>query len=223
MRGVAAIMMLGLGNFMGQLCFSIIAVIVNKNLVIYGTDIDIAVYGILSRIHVFITMPLIGLSQGFQPIAGYNYGAGDMKRVKDVTILSVGVSIAIGIAVMIFPVAFPETFISLFTDEAALIAAGVDPLRITLMFLPLIGIQIIGFSFFQAIGDPVRTIIVSLSRQFIFLIPLLILLPGAFSMTGIWAAFPVADASAIVLSLMMMILSGRRYSTSLEISLGGVE
>ena len=175
--GISRIIVLGLGNFIGQLCFSVIAVIVNKNLLIYGSSIDIAVYGILSRIHVFITMPLLGLSQGFQPVAGFNYGAGEFERVKKVTIISMFSAILIGGVIMLFPVVFPGNCLSLFTDEASLITSGTAPLRTTLLMLPLIGIQILTFSLFQAIGDPVRTIIVSLSRQFIFLIPLLIIFP----------------------------------------------
>lgn len=215
------IMALGLGNFMGQICFSIIAVIVNKNLTIYGTDIDLAVYGILSRIHVFITMPLLGLSQGFQPIAGFNYGAGELHRVRSVTLISIAASIIIGTVVMIFPVVFPGTFFALFTDDASLIAAGAAPLRITLILLPLIGIQIIGFSLFQAIGDPVKTIIVSLSRQFIFLIPLLLVLPRLSGLVGIWTAFPIADAASVVLSVIMIIVLNKKQPVSMGLSTEG--
>ena len=195
---------LGLGNFLGQVCFSIVAVIINNKLKKIGTDTDFAVYGILSRIHVFITMPLIGLAQGFQPIAGYNYGAGNTERVGKITRITAITAVLTGTLMFILPAAFPETVLGLFCRESTLIAAGIVPLRITLLMLPVIGLQILGFSFFQAVGNTKKTVIVSMSRQFFLLIPMLLVLPAVIGKSGIWIAFPIADMGAVLISIIMM-------------------
>ena len=198
------VMLLGVGNFLGQISFSVIAIIINHALGQYGSDVDLAVYGILGRIHVFVTMPLLGLAQGFQPVAGYSHGCGDQMRVREALGKSIAASVLIGAALLIVPLAFPRVVLGLFCDDLRVVNAGVFPLRVTLMMLPFIGIQTIGFSFYQAVGDAGRTLLVSLSRQLIFLVPLLVLLSRMAGLVGLWAAFPVADGLAVLLTVVLL-------------------
>ena len=203
-RTAGEIMSLGLGNFLGQVSISIVAVIMNISLANYGTDIDLAVYGILSRVLVFITMPILGLAQGLQPIAAYNYGSGAMDRVREVSLRALAVSTIMGIVMYLPPLAAPEFTIHLFTDDSGLIAAGIQPLQIVFCALPVLGIQILGFTLFQAIGQPLRTLLISLSRQLIFLVPLMVILPKVWGIDGLWAAYPVADVLSVLLTLAMV-------------------
>lgn len=201
------ILFLGLGNFLSQVACSVVAIVVNRTIRELGGTIDLAVYGVVSRIHVFITMPLIGLAHGFQPVAGYSAGKKDWQRVSFAVKISLATAMGIG-TVMLVPTLFTPSFImALFSKDPALVAAGTAPLRISMALLPVIGIQIIGFAYFQALGDPRRTLIVSLSRQFVFLIPLVLLLPRLIGFNGIWIAFPSADLMAALLSLIMIRLT----------------
>ena len=211
---IRRILFLGAGNFLGQISFSVIALVINRTLRELGTDIDLAVYGILARIHVFITMPLLGLAQGFQPIAGFSYGRGDRRRTREVLKKTMIVAVLMGAVMLVWPLFFPEKVLSLFCDENLVISEGIAPLRTTLLLLPLIGVQIVGFSLFQAVDDPTRTIIISLSRQVIFLVPLLIILPMILNTNGLWMSFPAADALACVLTLATILrFSGTKLRT----------
>jgi putative MATE family efflux protein len=198
------LLFLGLGNFLGQFCLSLLAVVMNLSLRRYGSDIDLAVYGVLSRIHVFITMPLLGLAQGFQPIAGFAAGAGNVARVRKVTLRALTASLAIGAALFVLTAFFPTSVMGLFSSDSALILGGSGPLRITMILLPVIGFQVIGFSLFQALGDAAKTLLLCLSRQFLILVPLLLVLPRFWGVDGLWYAYPLADGLAALLSLLLM-------------------
>ncbi len=206
------ILFLGVGTFLSQLCPSVVAVIVNLYLRKLGTGADLALYGILSRVHVFIIMPLLGLAQGFQPVAGHNFGSRAMDRVRTAVLLSLSASVGIGIILFMAPEIVPAAVLGLFTRDIQVIEHGIIPLRMTLVAVPLVGLQIIGFSLFQAVGKPGRTLLLSLSRQLIFLVPLLIVLPSRFGINGLWAAFPVADIFSAILSSVFLagFLSGAR-------------
>ena len=209
-RGVIGpIFALGAGNFLSQVCISLVAVTVNRTLSLNGSDTDLAMYGVLSRIHVFITMPLIGLAQGFQPIAGFNYGAGNTERVRGILRITLAASAGIGIVLAALPLAAPGLVMRAFCNDPEVIAAGLGPLRISLLLLPVIGFQITGFSWFQALGKPGKTLILSLSRQLLFLVPLLLILPERFGIQGLWLAFPAADGLAALLSCLLMCSSSR--------------
>ena len=199
---VKEIIAVGAGTCFAQMSFSILALVMNLSLAHYGNDLYIAVYGVMSRILVFITMPLTGISHGFQPIAGFNYGAGKYVRVKQSVRLSLIVSTGICILLFLILFGFTKPVLSLFSNDTSLVAIGARPLKITVIFLPIIGIQIITFSYFQALGKVIPTLIVSLSRQFLFLVPLLIILPWFFGLNGIWYAYPTADLASVILSLL---------------------
>lgn len=199
-RDAGRLLALGAGTFFGQIGPSILAIVVNRSLQRYGTSFDLASYGMVSRIHVFITMPFLGLAQGLQPIAGFNAGAGKSDRVGRVTRLTLWCSVGLGIVMAIPCLFFPEALAKGFAENQNIRNAGAEALRLSLLMLPLIGVQIIGFSFLQALGHPVKTLILSLSRQVLFLIPLVVVLPVYWGIKGLWYAFPVADFLSVVLS-----------------------
>lgn len=198
------VMSVGLAAFVRQFGQSFFVIITNNALRSYGQDLHIAAFGVMNRVLIFTLMPLIGISHGLQPIVGYNYGAGNFGRVRRAVFVAFGV--AVGVALVFFAVIMlaPGLVFSIFTDNAELIDIGRDALRIVMLVLPMIGLQLAGVVYFQAVGKAVPALFLSMSRQIVFLIPLVLLLPLALGLTGIWAAFPIADAAAAVLTLILL-------------------
>lgn len=194
------ILSLGFPAFIRQGGMSLLAVVVNNALGHYGGDIYISAYGIVNRLLMFLLMPLFGMVQGFQPIAGYNYGARRMDRLKEVLGLSLKVSTLYGLVVFLLLEAFPRIFAGIFTPDPELISVSAQFLRIALIFIPLLGIQVMGASFFQAIGKAWPALFLGLSRQILFLIPLVLGLSALFGVKGIMAAFPGADLLATLVT-----------------------
>ena len=195
---------LGAPSFVRQFAASFFIIITNNMLSTYGGDLSIAAFGVIHKILIFGLMPLIGIAQGFQPIAGFNYGAGNMARVRAAVKTTFGVSIVAASAIFAAIMLFPEAVFRIFTADAELTAIGSDALRIVLLALPLIALQVTGAVFFQAVGKAVPALILSLSRQVIFLIPLMLLLPRFLGITGVWTAFPAADVLAVAVTLLWM-------------------
>jgi len=129
---------------------------------------------------------------------GYNYGAMQMKRVKESLKVSILSTVIIGLFFAILFLIFPASIIGIFSNDPELISSGIFPLRMIIILFPLIGFQIIGAGFFQAIGKARPSIILSLTRQVLFLLPLILLLSLLWGVNGIWIAFPVADLLAII-------------------------
>jgi putative MATE family efflux protein len=201
-RVLAEIMSLGLPTFVRQTGTSLMTMSVNNMLNIFGGDIAIAAYGMISKLLIFFLMPIFGIVQGFQPIAGYNYGAKKTDRVKQVLYLGIGVASAMGLLFVLIIELFPRLLLSMFTSDAALLDLAAPALRIVMMALPFIGIQAVGATLFQSIGKSLPALFLGLSRQFFFLIPLILVLPRMFGLAGIWIAFPIADTlSTIVTSI----------------------
>lgn len=202
LREVAA---LGTAPFARNSSMSIVVVFVNNILGIYGGDVPIAVYGIFNRLFVFASMPLIGLIQGMQPIIGFNHGARQFGRVAETLKLSLGISSAIAIFDFILLYVLASFLFSIFTTDKHLIEAGVDATRIMVLAVPLLGIQFVGGGLYQALGKAFPAFILSMARQTVFLLPLLILLPHMFELEGVWLAFPLADGLAFLLTAVMLI------------------
>jgi putative MATE family efflux protein len=199
-RIISEITVLGLPTFVRQTGTSIMTMSVNNMLRIFGGDIAIAAYGMISKLRIFFLMPIFGIVQGFQPIAGYNYGAKKTDRVKQVLFLGIGVATAMGTVFMAIIEIFPRLLLSMFTSEAALLDLATPALRIAMMAVPFIGIQTVGATLFQSIGKSVPALFLGLSRQFIFLIPLILILPRIFGLGGVWIAFPIADTLATIVT-----------------------
>jgi len=175
---------------------SILAIVLNNTLFIYGGALAISVYGIIQRVMMFANFPVIGITQGFLPIAGFNYGAKNWERVRETITLSIksGTIIAIGLFACIL--LFAPQITSLFTNETDLITQSTPALRISFLATPLILLQLIGSAYFQAIGKATPALFLTLTKQGFCLIPLLILLPPIFGLNGVWMSFPIADILA---------------------------
>ena len=193
---------IGLSPFSMQLVGSFVTVFLNKSLSIYGGDLSIAAMGIITSIAILIFMPIFGIGQGSQPILGYNYGARNYDRVKQTLKLSViGATGVMSLGFLMVEI-FPIALMSLFSTDPELINIGASGMRIYLMMLPLIGFQVTVVGYFQATGKPRKSLFLSLSRQLIFLVPMIWILPKFLGLTGVWLASPVADlASAAVTAL----------------------
>ena len=152
----------------------------------------------------FITMPIFGIVGGTQPILAFNYGARKFGRVREGLRLSVIVATITGTVFFLAIMIFPSGTIGIFTKDARLIEGSVFPIRMIIMLFPLIGLQHIGASFFQSIGRAAPSILLSMVRQILFLIPLILILPIFMGLTGIWIAFPIADLLAVIVTLIFL-------------------
>ena len=175
---------------------SLLAIVLNNTLFSYGGALAISVYGIIQRVMMFANFPVIGITQGFLPIAGYNYGAKNWDRVRETIRLSIksGTIIAVGLFLCIL--LFAPQITSIFTNEADLIAQASPALRLSFLATPVILIQLIGSAYFQAIGQAVPALFLTLTKQGFCLIPLLVILPPIWGLNGVWMSFPIADVLA---------------------------
>ncbi|MFP4654151.1 MAG: MATE family efflux transporter [Methanohalobium sp.] len=195
---------IGLSPFARQSASSLMVVVLNNILAVYGGDVSIAVFGIINRLFMFIFMPMIGIVQGLQPIVGFNYGARNFERVMESVRLSViitTVMASIGFAVLY---AFPEQLFGVFSNDQALISSGESAIRIMVLVVPLASFEFIGATLYQSIGKAKPSFILSVSRQVLFLIPLVIILPLYLGLEGIWIAFPISGFLSFLLSIFMM-------------------
>jgi len=203
---------IGTASFVRMVAASILVVTVNNILARLGGDLYIAVMGIVIRLMQFFVMPMLGVAQGLQPIAGYNYGAKQYDKSKRAVMIALFVATAISIFGFLLLFLLAEQFFMLFTKETELIEKGIWPLRYAILLLPLVGAQVIGASTFQAIGKAVHSIVLSVTRRALFLIPLLFVLPPLMGISGVWVAFPISDFLAFVLTTLFLIVQLREFS-----------
>ncbi|AEF86510.1 MATE efflux family protein [Treponema primitia ZAS-2] len=202
---VLNILAIGFAPFAMQLAMSLVGVLQNHALNVYGGDIAVSAMGIGFSIMIVFFMPLMGLNQGAQPIIGYNYGAKKYDRVlKTYKWAVIAGTIFITLGFLIIQIA-PKMFISLFSnEEGPLMEMGIYCLRISTLLFPILGFQILTSNYFQAIGKPIQGTILSLSRQLLLYIPLLTLLPRFFGLKGVFFAMPAADFGAVIMSACFM-------------------
>ncbi|MCC5910952.1 MAG: MATE family efflux transporter [Clostridiaceae bacterium] len=203
---VKEILSVGFSAFARSSTSTIFSIVVNNSLRLYGGDIAITIFGIVNKTIAFLFMPILGVVQGMQPIAGFNYGAKKIDRVKEVLKLAVMATTGLAIIGWIIGQAFPHIIVGAFTDEAEIVARGGNVFRIVTATIPLIGLQLVGATLFQTMGKPIPALILSLLRQFITLTPLILILPRLFNLEllGVWIAFPVADVIAFIITLTLM-------------------
>jgi putative MATE family efflux protein len=200
------IIAIGFAPFAMQLAIGLVNILLNRSLFLYGGDIAVSAMGIVYSILVVILMPLQGLNQGVQPIIGYNYGAKKYDRVKGAYKWALISGSIFACAGFILIQLFPGFFIAIFRNEQGeLMNLGIRVLRISTLFLPTLAFQIITSNFFQAIGKPIQGTVLSLSRQILLYIPLLLILPRFFDISGVFAAMPAADGGAVILSTIIML------------------
>ena len=165
-----------------------------------GGESSVAVYAIIGRMLMFALFPVLGVTQGFLPIAGYNYGAYKFPRVREsinTAILYAGV---LGLFVFAFIMIFPTEIVSVFTDDERVLTDTPTAMRIVFMAVPIIGIQLIGSAYFQAIGKAIPALLLTLTRQGFFFIPLVLILPNYFGEIGVWISFPIADVLSTIVT-----------------------
>lgn len=183
-------------------CF--INVIINKTLYAHGGDTAVAAAGIFTTYTSLMTMVVVGICQGMQPIIGYNYGAGLIHRLRRTYWLAVGVSTIIVTVGQTLGLSFPQWIGRAFTTDPGLISETARCLRISLMAFTVVGFQIVSTTLFQSIGKASASIFLSLTRQVLFLIPLLLLLPPKMGLDGVWMAFPASDIIATAVTVVMV-------------------
>lgn len=201
---VRRIYSIGLSPFLMNVCACVVVVFINKALLdVGGGDGNLAVgaYGILNRTTMFFVMIVFGVTQGMQPILGYNYGAGNMIRVRRTLMTGIWIGVAITSIGWLVTEFAPDAVSSLFTVDATLIALANRGFRIYFIIYPVVGCQIVIQNFFQSIGHPAYSIFLSLTRQLLLLIPFLIILPKFFGIDGVWGAMAASDVLSFFLAL----------------------
>ncbi|MCA0386498.1 MAG: MATE family efflux transporter [Firmicutes bacterium] len=201
---VISIVSIGMSPFFMQVAASVVSVIANNSLKAYGGDIAIGAMTVINAIAIFFLMPIFGINQGTQPIVGYNYGAKEYGRVKQALKLAITAGVTVATTGFILTQFLTEPLVRIFNSDPELIAVATKGMRIFLSMLPLVGFQIISANYFQAVGKAPKAIFLSLLRQVLVLIPLLIILPKIFGLTGVWYAGPTADFVASLLTAIFL-------------------
>ena len=183
---------------------SVLAIVLNNSLFTYGGETGIAVYGIVSKLLMFANFPVLGITQGFVPIVGYNYGAELFERVSSVTRIAVKSATFIAVGLFLAILIFANELAYIFTSDPVLVKQTASAIRQVFLATPLLAINMIGGAFFQAIGKAKKALLLAVSKQGLFLIPLILILPLAIGIEGIWYSFPLADLGAAALSYYML-------------------
>ena len=227
---IKAILSIGLAPFMVNICASMVAAFVNTALLKYGgtgahdvvhtthasADIYVGAYGIANRVVMLLIMVIQGLNQGMQPIVGFNYGAKQYDRVRKALFMTIGCGMTISTLGFLACQIFPESIAAMFVDstkggdEALMITAASQAMRIIVTMFPLVGFQIVAAAFFQYIGHAKLAIFVSMTRQMLFLLPLLWIVPRFLGATGVWVSMPIADCASITLATILLIRELKR-------------
>ena len=221
---VGNILSIGLAPFLMNICASVVVAFVNTAMLKYGgADLYVSAYGIVNRIALLFIMVVMGLNQGMQPIVGYNYGAKNYARVRKVVYMTICCGVAFATLGFILGETIPDVIARAFVDsengnDSLIVEAATQGLRIVLAVFPLVGFQVVVGGFFQYIGKAPLAIFISLTRQLLFLLPLLWILPQKFGAHGVWMSMPIADSASIILALILFIWQIRKIKR-MELSL----
>ena len=205
------ILMIGMSPFLMNVAASGVVALLNRQLIHFGGDLAVGAYGIINTFASFAVLLILGVCQGMQPIAGYNYGAGHPHRLKSVYILTMKVNVAIGMVSAILALSIPHILLRAFTTEEELIQIAIPAMRFILVMFALVGFTITNSTFFQSIDKPWIAIVTSLSRQVLFLAPMIYLVPTIFvdmgyqGLTGVWASMTVSDVLGALLAFFLML------------------
>ncbi|CDA43918.1 putative uncharacterized protein [Prevotella sp. CAG:5226] len=212
-------LLVGLPQFLINLCACLVAAMMTRSLTTYGGDMAVGAFGICNRFILFIVMVVIGLNQGMQPIAGYNFGARRYDRVLGLLNKALIFGSVITLTGFVIGVFFPTPFVSVFAkDSPQLIKLSAHALSCMVMMFPIVGIQIVSTAFFQSIGYAPKSIFLSLTRQLIFLVPAIFILPHLYAdpLEGLWHAAPVADGLASVLAITLLVLQVKKFKKQMQ-------
>lgn len=206
---------IGLSPFLMNCCACLVVVFLNKALLHSAGDmgnVAVGAYGIINRTTMFFVMIVFGVTQGMQPILGFNFGAGNWDRVKATLFKGIWLGTAITAVGCILTEGFPDVISSMFTTDENMIEIARKGFRVYFICYPVVGAQIVIQNYFQSIGKPKLSIFLSLTRQLIFLLPLLWILPEYYSVTGVWASMAGSDTLAFILAITTMIVTTRHYN-----------
>lgn len=197
---VSEIGALGFVTLSRQATVSVTFLLVNNALYNFGGETSVTAYAIIGRMSMFALFPVFGITQGFIPIAGYNYGAEQYKRVKEVIYTAVKYATILAAIIFVVLMVFPEFITKWFTTDKAVTEITPNNMRIAFAAIPVLALQLIGAAYFQAIGKAIPALILTLTRQAIFFIPLLYIMPIFFGELGIWMTFPIADVLSTIVT-----------------------
>ena len=204
------VLLIGMSPFLMNFAASFVVALLNRQLIRYGGDLAVGAYGIVNTYAMFLVMFILGICQGMQPIAGYNYGAGHNHRLKHVYMLTMRVSVIVGTLGAVLAMVMPRIILRAFTDSDLLLDIGVPALRYLNVMMPLIAFTITNSQFFQSIDKPWIAIVTSLSRQVLFLIPLMFIIPavmvqyGHDGLTGVWQTCTLCDILGAALAALLL-------------------
>lgn len=205
------ILLIGMSPFLMNVAASAVVALLNRQLIHYGGDLAVGAYGIINTFGSLGVLLMLGLCQGMQPIAGYNYGAGFPSRLKSVYVLTMRVNVLIGFVISFLAMTIPSVLLRAFTKDQELIQIAVPALRLVIVMFPLVGFTITNSNFFQSIDKPWIAIVTSLSRQVLFLIPMIYIVPPIFvrmggqGLTGVWVAMTICDVLGALLAFVLML------------------
>jgi len=201
---VSGIISIGIAPFLVNACASVIVIVVNRKLLFYGGDMAVGAYGIVNRLSTLFLMIVLGLTQGMQPIVGYNYGAKQYDRAIKAFRFTVLIATLLTTTGFILGELFPTAMVSLFTSDMELMRLSKIGLQISVALFPIVGFQIVVGQFFQSIGKAKEAIFLSLSRQMLFLLPLLFIIPYFWELNGVWMSIPISDFLATIVAVILI-------------------
>ena len=204
---------IGMGPFLMNTAACLVTLFINQQLRDYSGDLGIGSYGICNRFIFMFIMICMGLNQGMQPIAGYNYGAKQYSRVKEVFWMTAKLGTIVTTICFAIGMFIPRIAAGIFTHDEALLAMSAEGLRILTIGFPIVGFQMIGTNFFQCLGMVKKSIILSLSRQLLFLLPLIYTLPLWMGSNGVWMSFPISDLLSAALTAILLRRLFRKFNT----------
>ena len=201
---LTAALSIGLAPFLMNAAACVIVVMINRQMARHGGDIAVGAYGIANRVAFLFVMIVMGINQGMQPIAGYNYGAKLNKRVIEVLKISIKYATIVMIVGTIIVQCFSELISSIFNSDKELISIAASGLRWVFAIFPLVGFQMVTATFFQSIGQVNKAILLSVTRQVLILIPLLLIIPNYLGVTGVWASISISDFMAVIIAMILL-------------------
>lgn len=210
-RIVKQIFSIGMSPFIMNVCACCIVIFINYQLLSHGDDYSVGAFGIINRVQMLFVMIVMGIAQGMQPITGYNFGAGLIDRTRRSVQLGIVAGCVMTTLGFVLAVFFPGMLVGMFTDSSLLVEQASKALSISMLSFPVVGAQIIICQFFQSIGKAFIAIFLSLSRQLLFLLPGLALLPPWMGVDGVWASMPVSDFFAFVAAVVMFVYQIRKF------------
>lgn len=209
---------IGMSPFLMNLAACFIVILINQGLKRHGGDLAIGAFGIVNRLVFIVVMIVMGLNQGMQPIAGYNFGARRYDRVNRVLKLTIIYATCVTTFGFLVGMLMPDVVVSIFTSDQELIDLSARGLRIVVMFFPIIGFQMVTANFFQSIGMASKAIFLSLTRQMVVLLPCLLILPRFYGTAGVWYSMPVSDLIASLIAAAMLVWQFRKFKAQAAVA-----